>query len=153
MHGQQLPGLGDDVLGPLRRGESISISMDGHTVDLSPGDVLVGTEQAADWVCANDRGLQVALAIALTPELEREGMARDIVRHIQQLRKDKDLEIQDRIRVFVATDNDDVRQTITEWGEYISSETLADSVELAREAPTDRDPVLVGDVKVHISID
>jgi len=55
---QQLPEVGDEVLGPLRRGESVSLDLAGNQIDLEPDDVLVGTEQAADWVCADEQGIQ-----------------------------------------------------------------------------------------------
>ena len=63
----------------------------------------------------------------LTPALQREGMRNDFVRHVQQARKDAGLEIQDRIRIFYHTDDETVREAITEWNDYIAAETLADA--------------------------
>ena len=71
---KELPEVGDAVLGPLRRGESVSLDLSGNQIDLEPEDVLVGTEQAADWVCSDDQGIQIAISTKLTPELEQEGM-------------------------------------------------------------------------------
>jgi isoleucyl-tRNA synthetase len=117
---------------PLRRGENVTVSIDGTNVVLEPADVLVSTAQAADWAAADSGGVQIAVATKLTPELIEEGVARDFVRQVQQLRKDADLDIQDRIRVQFATLADAVRKAVANWNEYIRGETLA--VEI-RESP------------------
>ncbi len=70
-----LPSLGDKVLGPLRRGQTVTVLIDGAEISLSPEDVMVSTEQASDWAAADDSGVQIALATRLTPELVREGAA------------------------------------------------------------------------------
>ncbi len=147
-----LPGIDAKVLAPLRRGESVTLSIDGTDYLLAPDDVLVSTQQAADWVAADDRGVQIALSLVITPELLREGTARDFVRQVQQLRKDADLEIEDRIRVSYASDNVTVKQAVAEWDEYIRSETLADSVTAVANAPTGIANALIGDVEVPIWI-
>ncbi|MBL8850425.1 MAG: class I tRNA ligase family protein, partial [Planctomycetaceae bacterium] len=113
-------------LAPLRRGEPVTIA--DLAVTLSPEDVLIATERAGDWATADEAGLQIALATALTPELVHEGMARDFVRHIQQARKDANLEITDRIRVFYSGAAE-VTAAVNAWKEYIARETLADAVE------------------------
>ena len=102
----KLPELGDAVLSPLRRGENLTVEIEGSSIDLTPEDVLISTAQAAEWVCSDDSGIQVAISTVLTPELIREGMSRDFVRQVQQLRKDLNLNIQDRIRVqYHSADN------------------------------------------------
>ena len=148
----KLPEIGDDVLGPLRRGESLTIDIDGNSVDLTPDDVLVGTEQATGWACADEDGLQIALSTELNEELISEGMARDFVRHVQQLRKDADLEITDRILVSFKTDSDLVQGCVATWGDYICSETLADSVTESADVPDGTKDVAVGEVKVSMWI-
>jgi isoleucyl-tRNA synthetase len=142
-----------DALAPLRRGESMTFTVEGVDVALSPDDVLVSTEQAADWVVADDRGIQIALSTKLTPELTAEGIRNDFIRHVQQARKDADLEIQDRIRVFYHTDDAAVRAAIEQWAEYIKAETLADDVTFSNELPDDVKPVTVGDAKATIWIE
>ena len=65
----------------------------------------------------------------ITPELKREGMARDFIRHVQQMRKDAGLEITDRIRIADHTEDRELDQAIQEWREYICAETLAEGIE------------------------
>ncbi len=149
---KELPELGDDVLGPLRRGESVSLEISGNQIDLEPEDVLVGTEQAADWSCADEQGIQIAISTKLTPELEQEGMARDFVRQVQQLRKEADLEIEDRITIsYEPQGAAEVEQAIAAWSEYIQGETLGDQLALA-ESLADGKEVTIGTAKVRIII-
>jgi isoleucyl-tRNA synthetase len=151
--GKALPALDPKILAPLRRGESVTLSIDGTDYLLAPEDVLVSTQQAADWVAADERGVQIALSLVITPELKREGMARDFVRQVQQLRKDADLEIEDRIRVFYLTDDAEVLTAIREWDEYIRSETLADELTRASRAPAGVKDALIGDVPTPVWIE
>ncbi len=148
-----LPALDAKIVAPLRRGESVTLALDGTDYLLSPEDVLVSTQQAADWVSADERGVQIALSLVITPELKREGMARDFVRQVQQLRKEADLEIENRIRVSYATDNAEVIAAITEWSDYIRSETLADSITRAEQAPEGVKGALIGDAEVPVWIE
>jgi isoleucyl-tRNA synthetase len=148
----KLPELGDAVLSPLRRGENLTVKLDGNSVDLTPDDVLVSTEQAAEWVCSDDAGIQVAISTVLTPELIREGMSRDFVRQVQQLRKDANLNITDRIRIEYHSEENIVQAMVAEWGDYIKGETLADSIEFSASADSGIKTVSVGETDVKIWI-
>jgi isoleucyl-tRNA synthetase len=147
-----LPTVDPKVLAPLRRGESVTLRLDGQEYQLAPEDVMVGTLQAADWVSADSAGVQIALSTVLTPELKQEGNARDFVRQVQQLRKDADLEIENRIRVFYETNDEDVLAAIAAWDDYIRAETLADAVAQAPRAAGAKD-VLVGSVELPMWIE
>lgn len=149
---KQLPELGDDVLGPLRRGEDVAVDIDGHRIELTPDDVLISTEQAADWVCADDSGIQIAISTVLTDDLVRKGMSRDFVRHVQQLRKDADLHIQDRIRIEFHSEDNQVQAMVTEWADYIRGETLADDIHFAASPPADAKTVSVGEATTTVWI-
>ncbi|GAB5441253.1 MAG: hypothetical protein Fues2KO_16020 [Fuerstiella sp.] len=149
---KQLPELGDDVLAPLRRGENLTIDIDGNTIDLTPDDVLISTEQAADWVCADESGIQIAISTVLTDDLIRKGMSRDFVRHVQQLRKDAGLHIQDRIRIEYHSEDNQVQAMVAEWSDYIRGETLADDIEFISSPPADAKTVSVGDAATTIWI-
>jgi isoleucyl-tRNA synthetase len=148
-----LPTIGEQTLAPLRRGQTVTLSLDGTDYPLAPEDVLISTQQAADWVAADDQGVQIALSTVLTPALVREGMARDFVRQVQQLRKDADLEIENRIRVFCSSDHSDVQAALAEWSDYIRGETLADEIGREPTAPADAKPALIGEFPVPIWIE
>ena len=83
----------------------------------------------------------------------REGMARDFIRHVQQLRKDADLEIESRICVYYVSDDQRIPEMLAEWGGLIRSETLADQIDSFYQSTADNQPVSVGDAKVSIWIE
>ncbi len=149
---QTLLQLDHQAFVPLHGGKTISIDIEGTEVVLLPEDVLISTEQAADWVCADDQGVQVALMTSLTPELECEGMRNDFVRHVQQLRKEQNLEIEDRICIFHGADDSEVTAITEEWAEYIRAETLADSIERSDTVVPKEKMVVVGGAEVTIWI-
>ncbi|REJ87259.1 MAG: isoleucine--tRNA ligase [Planctomycetota bacterium] len=149
---EELPGLGDEVLGPLRSGEPVGVTVGGEEITLEPEDVLVSTEQASDWASGSDAGIQIALSTALTPELVREGMARDFVRHVQQARKDANLEITDRIRIEYAG-GDEATAAVDEWQEYVKGETLADRLERVDSLPDEVREVSVGETSAKVRIE
>ncbi len=96
--------------------------------DLAAEDILVEM-QFDETLAVNDAGdPPVILDIKITPELLREGIARDMVRHIQQARKDNGLEIQNHITMQWYCDDDTIKKAIAEHGSYISRETLCDSM-------------------------
>ena len=152
---KQLPDVDAGTLAPLRAGESVTLTLDGNEITLEPDDVLVSTEQASDWASGSDEGVQIALSTALTPDLVREGMARDLIRHVQQLRKDADLDENARIRVLWTTDGDDgeLQTALGEWDETIRTETRSDVVERQDAAPSGGRTVSVGPTKVTVAIE
>ena len=72
----------------------------------------------------DDQGTLVALTTELTPELEREGLSNDLTRHLQELRKTCDFELQDRITVRVETDSEAIKAMLAEWQGTIADEIL-----------------------------
>jgi isoleucyl-tRNA synthetase len=148
----ELPNLDGALLAPLRSGGSVTVTLGGEDIELGPDDVMVSTEQATDWACADEAGIQIAISTVTTPELEREGMARDFVRQVQSLRKDHDLEIQDRITIEFSSDDPEVAAAISEWDSYIREETLADSITRVDAAPADVKSAAIGGAKASIWI-
>jgi isoleucyl-tRNA synthetase len=110
---------------------------DGPEVELLPEETDVRLHGREGYALAEERGLVVAVDVELTPELEREGLARDLVRRIQALRKEADYELDDRIVTYCDA-GDEITSVVDEWGEYIEAETL--SVELVQgNVPDDAD--------------
>ncbi len=99
--------------------------------DLVLEDVLISSEDIPGWAVASEGGITVALDITLTEELKREGIARDFVNRIQNLRKDKGLEVLDKISIEVEKNgHPEVAAALATYKDYISSETQALSMEL-----------------------
>ncbi|UYM05346.1 isoleucine--tRNA ligase [Solicola gregarius] len=113
----------------LRDGASASVEVDGETVLLEADDVIVSERPLEGWSVVNDRGETVALDLELTEELRRAGLAREVVRTLQEARKNSGLEISDRITVRWAADGE-LAAAVGEHEAEIAAEVLA--VEFAR---------------------
>ncbi len=108
----------------MRAGEPIELACGGETVTLGPDDVIVQEKAPEGWAGIVDRDTQLALDTRITEELAGEGMARDVVRHVQEQRKEAGLEMEDRIALYLGTESDKLRQAIAAHREYIAGETL-----------------------------
>src|SRR5262249_54827152 len=106
----------------------VRLEVDGQVLGLDPGELLVEASSPAGYAVAEERGVLVALDTAVTPELKREGLARELVRHIQDARKNAGFQIADRIAVSLAGGGDEVAAAVREWGDYLRAEVLADEV-------------------------
>lgn len=148
---EQIPLLLGSILNPFRDGLPQRIEVDGASFELLREDISEDVEEAAGWKSAAEGDVQIALSTALTPALVREGMARDFVRHIQQLRKDANLEIEQHIRVTYSTTDAEVTATVKEWSDYIRGETLADALVAGDIA--DAKSVNVGEATVKLAIE
>ena len=113
-----------DLAAKVRAGDSIELACGGETVLLEPADLLVQVKAPDGWAGVVDRETQVALDTGITEELATEGMARDVVRHIQDQRKEAGLEMEDRIALYLGTDSEKLRQAIAAHRDYIGAETL-----------------------------
>jgi len=116
----------------VRAGLPVHLMVDGEKVELAPEEVLVQEKPKEGLAVASERGVTVAVDVVLTPELRAEGLAREVVRRIQNLRKDAGFELDDRI-VTVCGAEGDLAEAIAAWREYIAAETL--SVELRAGEP------------------
>ena len=117
----------------FQAGETVEIEADGEIYAVEPEDVEVRTSPRVGYSVAEDGGYLVAVTTDLTPELEQEGYARELVRRIQQLRKDANLEISDRIVTYIEN-TDLLHDVLVTFGRYIRQETLSvDLVHLSRD--------------------
>jgi isoleucyl-tRNA synthetase len=112
------------VQAAVASGGTYSFETQGQTFDLSEEDVEVLRHAQEGRAILEDEGAFVALDTTITPELAREGLARDFVRGVQRLRKDMDLNVADRIRLRYRSEAEPA-QAVEEWSDYIKRETLA----------------------------
>jgi isoleucyl-tRNA synthetase len=103
--------------------------------DLVLADVLISSEDMAGWSVANDGPLTVALDITITDDLKKEGIARDFVNRIQNMRKDMGLEVLDKIGIEVEKDGEVLTTAIMEFKDYIRVETQALTLEFKEKVP------------------
>ncbi|MBV7334350.1 isoleucine--tRNA ligase [Chloroflexi bacterium TSY] len=123
-----------ELAGRFQAGETVELNAEGETYTIEPDDVEVRSTPREGFSVAQDGGYLVAVTTQLTPELESEGHARELVRRIQQLRKDAGLEISDRIALSVS-DTALVNEVLAGFGDYVQEETLATSLEVNGATP------------------
>lgn len=111
----------------LERTGAWSANIDGVEVNATAEDFEITSEDMPGWLVATEGKLTVALDITVTEELRREGVARELVNRIQNLRKDNGFEVTDKINVTLAG-NDEVRGAVESFGSYIAGQTLAENV-------------------------
>jgi isoleucyl-tRNA synthetase len=113
-----------DLATKVRAGESIELACDGETILLEPADLIVQVKAPEGWAGVVDGETQVALDVYVTDELAAEGTARDVVRHVQEQRKEAGLEMEDRIALYLGTESEKLRRAIETHRDYIAAETL-----------------------------
>ena len=107
----------------LLNGEPVSVKVGEETLEILPDEVEVRAEARSGLVVASEGAYLAALQTNLTPELVREGLAREFVRRVQDLRKQAEFDIADRIHMQVSA-SPDLEQAIREYQDYIMGETL-----------------------------
>lgn len=113
----------------LEAAGSTTLTIDNNDIVIETGDVEIATEDMPGWLVANEGTLTIALDITLTDELREEGIAREFVNRIQNMRKANDYEITDKIDIQIQK-HDAINTAIDHFGEYIASQVLANSLTL-----------------------
>ncbi|MCG8573090.1 MAG: isoleucine--tRNA ligase [Spirochaetes bacterium] len=120
--------FGPDEAIKLENGEEMVITIDGNDFVLNSEDVLVERNEKEGLTVLNEGTLTVALDTKLTKDLIEEGIAREFIRHIQNLRKEKNLDVVDRIKISYSA-KENISEAINSWLDTIKNETLAVSIE------------------------
>jgi isoleucyl-tRNA synthetase len=115
----------DSLAAQVQAGGKIALDCGGTTVLLDANDILLKAKAPDGWAGLIDRGTQLLLDARINEELAHEGMAREVVRHVQELRKKSGLEMEDRIALHLATQSLELRQAVNAHSDYIAAETLA----------------------------
>ncbi len=144
----QMSGLSQEQIADLENKGTISIQVDGQNLDVELADVEIISEDIPGWLVANEGSLTVALEVELTDELKQEGMAREIINRVQNIRKDSGLEITDRIQIVLAP-NAEIEQAVKGFGDYIKTQVLADDITIS---PNDGIEVEFDDFKLNIQV-
>ena len=125
-----MTALSQEDIATLETEGTLSFDVEGQPIVVDAADVEIISEDIPGWLVANDGNLTVALEVELTDELRNEGMARELINRIQNIRKDIGLEIVDRIKVTIAS-QEQTDAAIAAFGEYIQSQVLADAIVIA----------------------
>jgi isoleucyl-tRNA synthetase len=140
--------LTQEQIAELETNGTIGINVEGNTLTVEVADVDIISEDIPGWLVANEGALTVALEVELTDELKQEGMAREIINRVQNIRKESGLEITDRISITLAPQAE-IETSVKAFGEYIKTQVLADSIEIAANDGTEVD---FDDFKLNIKI-
>jgi isoleucyl-tRNA synthetase len=109
-------------------GEAYTLALPGGEVTLNPGDYQISSEDMPGWLVASEGALTIALDVELTDALRREGVARELVNRIQNLRKTAGFEVTDRIDTVIYADAPEIAPALAAFGEWIGAQTLSRSV-------------------------
>ena len=145
-----LSGFGQEDISILEKEGQYTLLIDSEPLILQVNEVEITSEDIPGWVFASKGLLTVALDIQVTPELENEGNARELVNRIQKIRKDNGYELTDRIQVKIA-DAEAMHESITQFNHYICAEILADKLELVPEI-TDGTEIEINDVSLKVFV-
>ncbi len=121
--------FGQEEIATIETTGTYELQINNEQVILTREDVEIASEDIPGWLVANENELTVALDVTLTPELTQEGVARDIVNRVQNLRKDRDYKITDRIQVRIQA-AEGIEEAIKTNMTYICNEVLADKLEV-----------------------
>ena len=149
-----IQGLDQHEISRLEREGAISLMIEGEEAHIDVADVEIISEDIPGWLVANEGNVTVALDITVTPELRQEGVAREIVNRIQNIRKSRDYQITDRINLTFApcqlTDD-----AIKNYADYVARQVLADTLLVGPVTDDDMTEILDidgTDVKVRITL-
>jgi len=119
----------EDIL-KLEQNGKFAILLANETAEINVEDVEIVSEDIPGWLVANDGKLTVALDVTLTDELKKEGIARELVNRIQNIRKSNGFEIVDKINVLIQSD-ERIKDAVADYKQYIANQVLANNIQLA----------------------
>jgi isoleucyl-tRNA synthetase len=148
-----ISAFSQDDINRMESEQKMTLDIDGQQVEVLMEDVEIISEDIPGWLVANEGNLTVALDVTITDELRNEGIARELINRIQNLRKEKGLEVTDQIELFVEK-HDSITEAVLNNNEYICSETLAIKLHYAdvleNHEKTEVD--IAEDIKTFVSI-
>jgi isoleucyl-tRNA synthetase len=125
--------MSQEQIAELEAKKHLPLTLDtGEQVTVDLEDIEIFSQDIPGWSVANEGTLTVALDLTITEDLRLEGVARELIRSVQTLRKDSDFNITDRINVTLP-ESDDNRTCLSKFRDYIASQVLADNISLGAE--------------------
>ena len=149
---QALTSLEQSQIAQFEKDGKIALTLNGEEAVVELADVEVISEDIPGWLVANDGNITVALDITITDDLRKEGIARELVNRIQNVRKSKDFNITDRIVVKITPD-EHVNDAVAQFKDYIAKQVLAVAIELAQVEGADVIALDMDDYELKITVD
>lgn len=148
---KEIQGFSQEQINLLDREGSMNIDISGKSIILSLDDVEITSQDIPGWLVANADGITVALDITISDTLKREGIARELVNRIQNIRKDSGFEVTDKIKVLLQHDAE-LEASVNENRGYIMSETLTEQLDFSNELNGSATAIEFDDIKTKILI-
>ena len=149
---QALTSLEQSQIAQFEKDGKIALTLNGEEAVVELADVEVISEDIPGWLVANEGNITVALDITITDDLRKEGIARELVNRIQNVRKSKDFNITDRIVVKITPD-EHVIDAVAQFKDYIAKQVLAVAIELAPVEGADVIALDMDDYELKITVD
>ena len=145
----QMDSLSQEDIAALEQNGSITVNVEGQEALVEVADVEIISEDIPGWLVSNEGNLTVALDVELTDELRNEGMARELINRIQNMRKEGGLEITDRVNVTISP-AESIEKAVEGFAEYIKTQVLADNITIAAN---DGVEVELDELKANIKVE
>lgn len=145
-----ISSLGQTDIAEIEANNAYNLSIDGENYDLTLEDFEIVTEDIPGWKVANDGPITIAMDVTITPELAAEGMARELVNRIQNIRKDKDFNVTDKIKVVLQKD-ESITSALGQFEKYIMTEVLANELTMNEEI-VGNDEIEIDGVTLKITV-
>ena len=147
-----ITSMSQQEIASLEKNGNITLNVDGNEAVIEVVDVEIISEDIPGWLVANEGNITIALDVTITDDLKQEGIARDIVNRVQNIRKSRDYDITDKINLVFAP-NADTDAAINAFGEYIARQVLATSIVVGDITSLDGVETLeIDEIKVDVSI-
>ena len=157
-HGRQMKAIAAAIstfeqqdIKKLEQTGSYTLTIDGKELGITTDDVIISSQDIPGLLVANNKGITVALDITMDETLIEEGIARELVNRIQNIRKDSGLEVTDRIRLSI-TKHAKISAAIATNNKYICEETLADEIVIVDNEPKNGVAIEFDDIKTYIAL-
>ncbi len=145
-----ISGFGQNEIATLEKDGEISVFINGKSTILALDDVIISSQDIEGWLVANANGVTVALDVTITPALRNEGISRELVNRIQNLRKDSGFEVTDRIEVQLQQ-SDKLKEAVNQNLNYIKEETLTEVLQFQPKIEQGTE-IAFDDIETRISI-
>lgn len=147
-----ITSMSQQEIASLEKNGNITLNIDGNNAVIEAIDVEIISEDIPGWLVANEGNITIALDVTITEELKQEGIARDIVNRVQNIRKSRDYDITDKINLVFAP-NADTDAAINAYSDYIARQVLATSITIGDIAGLEGVETLeIDEIKVDVSI-
>ena len=147
----QIQQMSQEDINAFEKAGTFTLQVEGQDAVIERADVEIFSEDIPGWLVANEGRLTVALDITITDDLKKEGLARELVNRVQNLRKSSGFDITDKVNITVAS-SAEMDAAITEYKEYIANQVLANSIEIANAPIADATTLDFEDFKLDVKV-